>query len=328
MVMASDTSSRTAGSSALHGGDLQGNTDRIERLIESLSSLHGIEKTVVQLILYGRAAVPALHAFLFTRDPSGIYEPRCWAVRALARIGAHDVLVEFLNAEHEVSDPVGQLGEEAVMNTAARALAGVVSEEAYQALLKVAQWHPLAGAIEVLGEFRREEVVPLLVGALEDDVARAAATDALRRFGARVGSALRDAAVRRVPTESESPSSVRRRRSALRLLTEMALAHGFWRQLQDLIDDPNDAIAATACMAAIECGTEPQKQRAIQTLIRLLDTSDWLLRSEIERSLARNFEISRSAICEALARDPAAIPLRARRTLARLLARGTAQHHA
>ncbi len=301
---------------------------QIEQLVQSLSALHSAEKTVIELIAAGDAAVPALRRFLFTREPSGIYEPRCWAVRALARIGAHDVLVNFLESDHELSDPVERLGEAAVMNTAARALSGIASEEVCRVLLKVAQRRPLPGVIEVLGESGSQEVVPILIRALEDDVARGAAQDALRRFGAAVGHALCEAATRQRPPGNESPSSARRRRSAIRLLRETGLAVAFWEQLRHLIDDADDHVTAIACMVAMDCGTTAEKQRAARDLVRLLATDDWLLRSEIERALAEHFEISGDAIADALSHDPDATPLRVRRALARVLKRTDVQREA
>jgi PBS lyase HEAT-like repeat len=327
-MMSGDAEDKGAGQSTPQDGLHETDTEQIERLVKSLSSLRGLEKTVIQLIALGDVAVPALQRFLLRREPSGIYEPRCWAVRALARIGAHNVLIEFLKVDHEVSDPVEQLGEEAVMNTAARSLASLASEEAFGVLLKVAQRRPLAGAIEVLGEFRREEVVPILIRALEDDVARVHAEDALRKFGGSARSALCCAALRKEPPENESPSSARRRRSALRLLVEIGLVESCWSQLRDLIDDRDDTIAAISCMIAMDFGSEAERQQAVRTLIRLLGAADFVLGPEIEQALASHFEISRTAISEALAQPPPTISARATRALTRLLARLDAQHHA
>ncbi len=149
---------------AVTRADVRATGERIERLVQSLSSPHDAERAVPELVACGHDAVPALRQFLFKREPGGLFEPRCWAVRVLARIGPSEVLIEFLGAEHEVGDPVAWLGEEAVMNTAARALTRDLSERVYEVLLKVVRAHPLAGAIEMLGEFRRKEAVPILSG--------------------------------------------------------------------------------------------------------------------------------------------------------------------
>ena len=64
-----------------------------------------------EFVGYGLKAVPALRAFLFERDPSGIWQPRGWAVQALERIGAEDVLIEYLTHPLDVHTPVERFGE-------------------------------------------------------------------------------------------------------------------------------------------------------------------------------------------------------------------------
>jgi hypothetical protein len=44
---------------------------------------------------------------LFAREPSGLFEARCRAVEVLARLGAHDVLADFLAFHADAADPVG-----------------------------------------------------------------------------------------------------------------------------------------------------------------------------------------------------------------------------
>jgi hypothetical protein len=291
----------------------------IQQLVESLASLHAMERATLRLISCGRQAVPALRTFLFRVDPAGIYEPRCWAVRALDRIGAHEVLIEFLSADHSCCDPVAQLGEEAVVNTAARALAGVTSEEGYQALLLVARWRPLAGAIEVLGEYRRPEVIPILIRALEDDVARGAAEEVLGNFDASIGPALHEAATHREPApEHESPSSVLRRRAALRLLAGTRTAAGFWKGLAGLMRDRNFQIRVGACRIGLDCGSEAERVEAARTLAELLSVVAPAVRSEIEDILANHYASIHETVEQSLGQQEA---LQVRRSLARIVSR-------
>jgi len=295
----------------------QGQEENLQQLVESLASLHDMERTTLRLMACGRAAVPALRAFLFRVDPSGTYEPRCWAARALGRIGAHEVLVEFLNREHSCSDPVAQLGEEAVVHTAARSLAAVTSEEAYQSLLRVARWRSLAGPIEVLGEYRRPEVIPVLIRALEDDAARSSAEGALSNFGESVGPALFQASIRKEPTpDHESPSSVLRRRSALRLLTETRTAAHFWRELRELMHDRDFLVQARACRIGLDCGNEAEKANAGLRLVRLLSVANGYVRSEIEDALIHHFEAVREIVEEHLKQEDT---VASRRSLTRVV---------
>lgn len=113
-------------------------------------------------------------------------------------------------------------GEEAVKNSAARALAAWRSDDVYQALQMVLQQKELVGTIEALSKFSRPEAVPELVADLEDDFCRSSAEDALRKLGALAHAALVDAA--RTPDPSgnrERPASQHRRGRALRLLENL-----------------------------------------------------------------------------------------------------------
>lgn len=114
---------------------------KIGDLIKWLKSLHGGEHAMFALIDCGRAAVPALKRVLYEPDPSGIFEPRCRAVKALAGIGAQEILLEFLRAPHEQTDPVARLGEESVINAAVRALIGLHTKEFYGLLTQIARPH-------------------------------------------------------------------------------------------------------------------------------------------------------------------------------------------
>jgi len=276
----------------------------VEELVESLASLHEMERTTLRLISCGRSAVPALRGFLFRPDASGIYEPRCWAVRALSRIGAQEVLIEFLNADHFCTDPVAQFGEDAVINTAARALVGVTSEQAYQALLRLARSRALAGAIEVLGGYRRPEVVPILIRALEDDVTRVSAEQALINFGESVGPYLLDAAIRKEPTpEHESPSSALRRRTAIRLIVDTRTAATFWQKLRHLLCDEDIWVRARACRIGLDCGNEDEKIIAARALTEMLSINDSAIRSEIQNTLLHHLAASRDVATDVIERQ-------------------------
>ncbi|MGH7780771.1 MAG: hypothetical protein ACREQR_13180 [Candidatus Binataceae bacterium] len=196
-------------------------------------------------------------------------------------------------------------------------------------MIELARRRPLAGVIEVLGELRRADILPILIDALDEDFSRGAAEEALRKIGAIAGPALCGAALRLVPSpEYESPSSVRRRRSALRLLVEMGLAQTFWGRLEPLVFDPNENIAAIAGGVAIGFGSEAQRQTAATRLVALLQVADWLLRSEIEGYLISHFYSAKTAVDEALAAhagDQDGANLRVRRALARVVARANTQ---
>jgi hypothetical protein len=307
--------------------DQDSHTDRIERLIRWLRSLHGGDHAVFALIDCGRPAVPALRRVLYERDPSGIFEPRCRAVKALVGIGAREVLLEFLEAPHEEADPVARLGEGAVVNAAARALTGLHSREFYQLLTHIARGHLFSGVIEALADFRRRETIPILVAALAEDFSRAAAEDGLRKLGVSAREALIEAATSKHPSpEWESPSSLRCRRSALQLLLEIGVGAGQWSHLRCVIGDNDSMLAFLACRLGLLSGDASDKADALQRLISLLPGADWFLAGEIEDSLVQNFAGARELVDRALrngteASGEAGRDLRLLRTLHRVKAR-------
>jgi hypothetical protein len=214
-------------------------------------------------------------------------------VRALAELGAKEVLLDYFSFDEDISDPVAAYGEEAVKNTAARALKIWQTEEVFQGLRQILQRKHLVGAIEALGEFRRSEAVPELIEALEDDFCRSFAEDALRKAGELAHSALIDAARTPDPSGShERPQSRRPRRCALRLLECLQLFNEDWRQVAALLHDSDPEIAARAGAGALAVADRANKELAIQRLIEVLPASDWLLQGEIQGWLGSHLDVA------------------------------------
>jgi hypothetical protein len=105
-------------------GNQREESERLRAAIDKLRSLHDGDRGVIEIAACGRRAIPALRALLFERGPSGLYEPRCLAVKALGALEAYDVLIEYLNAPRAIVDPIERVGEDAVLNAAARAARG------------------------------------------------------------------------------------------------------------------------------------------------------------------------------------------------------------
>jgi hypothetical protein len=279
----------------------------IEALVQSLNSLHEGELGIDMLVACGERAVPPLRRFLLEGRPNGIFVPRQRAVRALAELGAKGVLLDYLRLERSIPDPVGAQGEEAVKNTAARALSAWRTEEVYQALRETLHHHRLTGAIETLGEFRRPEAVPELVDALEDDFCRSSAEDALRKLGEVPHSALVEAARTPEPSGShESAPSRSRRRSVLRLLESLRLLTEDWHQIGALVYDRDPEIAARACAVALAVADAADQQHAVKRLIELFPASNWLLQGEIQEWLEKYLGIALPSIGEEIDRRQAA----------------------
>ncbi len=194
----------------------------LDAALARLTSLHEGDIGVIEVTAFGPRAIEPLRRILFTGEPSGLFETRCRAVDALAALGARDVLLDFLATIRDITDAVERVGEDAVINAAARALAGIVDDRAFDILLSLARVRKLAGVIAALGASGRSAAIPYLVAALEEDDCRLHAERALRKFGPLARQALLEARFRRLPSaESEGVSSRRRRWSAARLLNEI-----------------------------------------------------------------------------------------------------------
>ena len=200
----------------------------ILRLIDCMNSLHDGDRAVDLLVACGEVAIAPLRKYLWEGKPSHIYQPRQRAVNALAKLGAKEVLIEYLCTPKEIPDPVFQFGEEAVENTAARALAGWQTDDVFEVLLRIAHTRTLPGLIDALGSFRRPEPISLFITALMDDVSRPAAENALKSMGELAKPALMEAAVTPDLSENyESPSILLRRRSTVRILADLILQSSF-----------------------------------------------------------------------------------------------------
>jgi HEAT repeat protein len=273
----------------------------VRRALDRLQSLKDGDLGVVDITACGRRAIPALRALLLEGRSSGIYQPRCRAIEALSALGAHDVLIEFLSSPREISDPVNRTGEDAVVNAAARALVGLDNERVFPLLTRLAEMRPLAGVVEAIGSFPRAESVPHLVRALAEDHTRAVAEEALLQLGSSVRPALVDLAARPQPSaEAETASSVRIRRSALRLLARIGAPP---RQFAGLIYDADPEIAAEACAALLGSDDSGERMQAVARLVDLLPQLPWFGVSDAERCLVEHFEDAREIVAARLRQE-------------------------
>jgi hypothetical protein len=282
-------------------------SERLREAIDTLKSLHDGERGIIAIAACGRQAIPALGALLFEREPSGLYQPRCLAVRALAALDAYDVLIEFLNAPRAITDPVERVGEDAVINAAARALTGLHDVRIFELLMSLAETRLLPGVVGALGRFGRLEAIPYLVEALAEDESRPAAEAALRNFGSSARQSLLVAAIQcSSPVGRESESSLRRRRSALQLLTEIGIQPETWPVLRNLMQDQDAKILVLACKICLESAMESEKDGAIRRLISLLPGVDFMLSDEIQQCLALHFDnVKKVVVAATQAGDPA-----------------------
>jgi hypothetical protein len=276
-------------------GTAAGDTEEmaVGHLIEKLNSLLEGEQACAALVACGQPAIEPLRRFLTEGRPSGIYQPRRWAVQALAGLEAKDVLLDYLRTNRPIADPVARMGEEAVQNAAAAALKQWPSDEVCEVLTGIIQHRHLAGAVEALGELGHVEAIPFIIAALEDDVCRKTAETALRKLGQAAVPELMIAALNPWPDrEEESPPSLRRRSSAAQLLFETGVSVKQWIVLRRLIDETDPGILIAAARMAWQAGANADAGMIAARLITALDYADWYFRDEIGDVLVEIFEVA------------------------------------
>lgn len=266
--------------------------NELERATSDLASLTDGDRGVLEIVRIGQPAVPRLRTLLFQREPSGLFQPRCRVVEALAALHARAVLVEFLQADRHIVDPVERAGEEAVINAAARAVQDSMDEALFHRLLLLAETRKLVGPIEAIGRTRRSEAVYCLVHALGDDVARTAAEAALRQLGAVAAPALIEAAGSGVASGDESAR--RSRRAAMRLLNEIDPPPATTEAVRDRWrGDPDIEIAVLGCAMALKQGGTAECEKVVRQLIQLLGVADWRTCRAIEDLLSPSADTGR-----------------------------------
>jgi HEAT repeat protein len=180
----------------------------------------------------------------------------------LASLNAHSVLTEYLNIRALIecmdagrrADPAERLGDDVVINAAAAAVAEVRDEQVFQLLREFGKRPSLTGVINALGSFGWIEAIPLLINALEHDASRPAAEEVLKKVGRSAWSLLIASATLPLPSkEHESVSSLRRRRSALRLLKEIGILPQMWPELRCLMSDEDAGIRCAVARPSWIC---------------------------------------------------------------------------
>ncbi len=260
----------------------------INDLVRELDSLARGKQAAENLVRCGPAAVEPLRRFLLEGVPKKLFQPRLWAVEALFRLGAKDTLIEYLFREKEIADPQDRFGEEAVESAAARFLSSWREEGVYLSLLKLSERKMLVGLIEALAVFGRPEPIPFFERALEDDFYRPAAEEAFVKMGPMARGALVQAAVSPHPgLVMETPSSLVRRRCAVRLLAKVGLPAEAWPTLRELLNDPDPELFIGVSGLGVECGSEEDRSRIARRVLGLLSSVPWELREDVEKILAR-----------------------------------------
>jgi HEAT repeat protein len=250
-----------------------------------LKTLYREPDGVADIVAIGERAIPALKTILFTREPSGLYQVRCRAIEALGRLGAFDVLEEFLRRPGHM-DPVERLGDDVVAGAAARVIAQRKDQGTFDLLCELAAAHPLNGVMAALASFERPEAIPVLISALEEDEVRLSAETALSSFGPAARPLLLDAVDRFTSGNALSESHLRKCRSILALLDEIDLDPSDMERLRPLMRSADMQVSLLACRIALHRGSETMRSDARARLICLRRSTAWPERSQIDHYLA------------------------------------------
>lgn len=275
------------------------------RLVESLNDLMSGEAVVTALVQLGSRAITPLRTFLLEGRPSTVYHPRRWAVAALGGLGAVDVLFEYLNNPRKIDDPQLRFAEEPVQNAAIRALAAQADQGIVQFFLEFSKRKMLPSLAEVFGQLQCTAALPFLDRALEDDVCRPEAENAFRKVGAPARSHLVMSAITPRPSaDAETPSSLRRRRSALSLLVDIGIGPENWEELKQLVMDEDPELFIHLCVLAADAGIQEREDLA-RRLIGAFPVAPWDLHESVEQCLTTWFEVAEPLIEEEVRRRTA-----------------------
>jgi hypothetical protein len=271
---------------AITGRHMAAPLNEIYRLIRMMESLRKGDESVEFLVGLGPAAIEPLSEFLLKGKPNKIFQPRLWAVKALARLGARDVLIAYLLQEKEIPDAEERFGEEAVESAAARFLADWPDADTHRLLLQLSERRLLNGLIDALAESRTLEAIPYFDRALEDDFYRAAAEEAFLKLGSKACEALSLSAVTPSPSSAlETPGSLKRRRSAVQLLNSIGISDANWQVVRNLLQEKDAELLVETAKMGIGFASEEDRKLMARRLLGLLSSTSWHLRKDIEKNL-------------------------------------------
>jgi HEAT repeat protein len=269
-------------------------------LIEQLGDPIRSNQALLALLMKGEEGVCALAEFLRTSKPSSLPEVRLLAVEGLTILKGPEALSALIDVASQrladIPDPVVRLGEEVVASRAARALADFPKLRAREALLKLLEGRPLIGVAEAFEKSWDLRAIPYLVSWLEDDFVAEPASRAIRACGHWAFSALVESlGEKNLQHGHETGISQRRRARILEILSDLLRSEEIGL-IEDLLDDPVEAVRLNAARAVLARGNRGQQERAFGVVLRLLDSLDRGVRANVEEILFEHFGVGRQLV--------------------------------
>ncbi len=282
------------------------NKEESDPLIEQLCDPSQSNKAILGLLARGKSSVPALVAFLRTSKPATIAEPRLLAVEGLSILKGDQALGALIEVAterlEEIPDAAVRLAEETVASRAALALADFADASARDALLGLLHRKPLVGVAEAFEKLRDYRAIPSLIGWLEEDFVSESSSRAILAVGrVAVPHLLASLEEKKICNGSETGMSQRRRARILEILADLARTEEI-APIQNLLQEPAEAVRFKAVQLFVRCGTLSQKMVAYASGLALLDSRDNAIRSECEALLATYFHLGSRLVEEEIER--------------------------
>jgi len=273
-------------------------------LIEQLGDPSRCNQALLALLVKGEDCVRALAEFLLSSKPSSLPEARLLAVEGLTILKGPEALGALISIASQrlddIPDPVVRLAEETVASRAALALADFPKPRAREALLKLLEGRPLIGVAEAFEKSWDLRAIPYLVSWLEDDFVAEPASRAIRACGHWAFSALVESlGEKNLQHGRETGMSQRRRARILEILADLLRSDEI-HLIEDLLDDPVEAVRLNAARAVLARGNGFQQERAFGVALRLLDSMDRGVRTSSEEILLAHFGVGAHLVGEAI----------------------------
>jgi hypothetical protein len=222
--------------------------------------------------------------------------------------------MDFLREPVDIEDASVREGERVVADAAVSELARHNHPDVLRFLVELASRRMLPALAEAFGRYAVIEALPYLDRALEDDICRAAAEEALRNIGAPCREHLVLSATTPLPSEvTESASSLLRRRSAVAVLATIGIdPDRHWRTLQNLVGSGDPEIRVGACALGLDAGASMDISEAVDQLVAIAREVPWHLQDTVVRCLLAWFSIAEPRLlAEVERRSNAPDPVRA-----------------
>ena len=242
----------------------------IEDLAAGLDDLSRNREALALLILQGERALPVLSEVILG-PPSSIPDARCLAAEGLGTIGGQEAVSALIRVltlrDVRRLDPVLRLAEEAIRNRAAEHLGRIGDRRAVEPLLYALAHEGVRAAMGALARFKEGRAIPHLVQRLEDPCDRAAAAEALVKFGSAAVPTLAATLTEHRPSKTDEALMGIERRAEAAWLLGIIGDQSVIPLLCSCLDDPAPAVQleASLALAALKGSETPDRALAIIT---------------------------------------------------------------